>query len=48
MSYLPYTVQLHRNKDLQGDSNLYLINPMRLFPQDESLRQPQSTNPQQQ
>lgn len=32
MAYLPYTVQLHRNKDLQDDSNLYLVNPFRLFP----------------
>ena len=37
-------MQLHRNKDLQGDLNLYLLNPFRLFPQDESLRQP-SSNP---
>lgn len=31
-TYLPYTVQLHRNKDLQDDLNLYLVNPFRLFP----------------
>jgi hypothetical protein len=39
LSYLPYTVQLHRNKDLQEDYNLYLVNPFRLIPQDETLRQ---------
>jgi hypothetical protein len=40
--HLPYTVQLHRNKDLQDDLNLYLVNPFRLFAQDESLRQQQA------
>jgi hypothetical protein len=39
LAYLPYTVQLHRNKDRQDDYNLYLVNPFRIFPQDESLRQ---------
>ena len=38
LAYLPYSVQLHRNKDLQEDINLYLVNPFRLFAQDESLR----------
>ena len=35
--FLPYTVQLHRNK-LKQDALVYLLNPMRLFPSDESVR----------
>lgn len=38
--YLPYTVQLHRNKDMgDTDKKFYLINAFRLFPQDDSLKQ---------
>jgi hypothetical protein len=37
--YLPYTVQLHRNKDMgESDKKFYLVNTFRLFPQDESVR----------
>lgn len=43
LAHLPYSVQLHRNKDLQGDTNLYLVNALRLFAQDESLRQASQT-----
>lgn len=37
--YLPYTVQLHKNKDSKGDFKLFLVSAFRLFPQDESQRQ---------
>ena len=29
---LPYTVQLHRNKEMQDDRKFYLVNAFRLFP----------------
>lgn len=38
-AYLPYTVQLHRNKDMgDSDRKFYLVNAFRLFPPDESSR----------
>lgn len=36
--HLPYSVQLHRNVDSQLDTQFYLVNPLRLFPLEESLR----------
>ena len=36
--YLPYTVQLHRNVESQLDRQFYLVNALRLFPFEESLR----------
>lgn len=39
--YLPYTVQLHRNKDMgESDKKFYLVNAFRLFPSDESAKTP--------
>jgi len=35
--YLPYNVQLHMNPTKQG-KEVFLVNPMRLFPSDESVR----------
>lgn len=36
--HLPYSVQLHRNVDSQLDNQFYLVNALRLFPLEESLR----------
>ena len=36
--YLPYSVQLHRNVESQNDRAFYLVNTLRLFPLEESLR----------